>query len=402
MRSLLDGPYTSTQTIYDLRRLRLNGPVRRIDGSNQYVLTPEGVRVAAFYPRSTATFSNPSSTQTSHPHRSSYAAPSEPSTAPSTTTSPTPGSDPPREACLRSQQEHNQGAIGTGPCWRCVALAWRTHDRSGHQAVTLRPARASSTSVPNLMAGSAGRESETRMRMSIGSIVGTTLVAGALALGYGCVAPQPPSLAPPGQPGGPPPSPRPPPTGVFVETFDSPAGFYNRFVTQILHGVEPPEIAAWSGDHDVHSAGPTTNRTIHSAVRTESFYWCGPTGPESGHIMTSMNTTGYAQVDFAPNQAFTGISRVCWDVNQTDLGGRKWIQVVIVPEATFQANGGRLDYVTPILQDDVAVGGVRISGETFLLEMFAAQPRPSSARARTTLTSPASPLRTRLDGSERA
>ena len=86
--------------------------------------------------------------------------------------------------------------------------------------------------------------------------------------------------------------------------------------------------------------------------------------------MTSMNTTGYAQVDFAPNQAFTGISRVCWDVNQTDLGGRKWIQVVIVPEATFQANGGRLDYVTPLLQDDVAVGGIRITGETFLLEMF--------------------------------
>jgi hypothetical protein len=49
VRSLFGGPYTSTQTTYDLRRLRLNGLIRRLDGQNRYVLTPEGVRVAAFY-----------------------------------------------------------------------------------------------------------------------------------------------------------------------------------------------------------------------------------------------------------------------------------------------------------------------------------------------------------------
>ena len=49
VRSLLDGPYTSTQTTYDLRRLRLKGLIRRLDGTNRYHLTPEGVRVAAFY-----------------------------------------------------------------------------------------------------------------------------------------------------------------------------------------------------------------------------------------------------------------------------------------------------------------------------------------------------------------
>jgi predicted MarR family transcription regulator len=49
VRSLLGGPYTSTQTTYDLRRLRLKGLIRRLDGQNRYVLTPEGVRVAAFY-----------------------------------------------------------------------------------------------------------------------------------------------------------------------------------------------------------------------------------------------------------------------------------------------------------------------------------------------------------------
>jgi hypothetical protein len=47
--SLLGGPYTSTQTTYDLRRLRLKGLIRRVEGQNRYVLTPDGVRVAAFY-----------------------------------------------------------------------------------------------------------------------------------------------------------------------------------------------------------------------------------------------------------------------------------------------------------------------------------------------------------------
>jgi predicted MarR family transcription regulator len=47
--SLLDGPYTSTQMTYDLRRLRLKGLIRRLDGTNRYALTPDGLRVALFY-----------------------------------------------------------------------------------------------------------------------------------------------------------------------------------------------------------------------------------------------------------------------------------------------------------------------------------------------------------------
>lgn len=35
VRSLLGGPYTSTQTTYDLRRLRLKGLIRRLDGQVQ-------------------------------------------------------------------------------------------------------------------------------------------------------------------------------------------------------------------------------------------------------------------------------------------------------------------------------------------------------------------------------
>ena len=34
---------------YDLRRLRLHGLIQRLPHSNTYVLTPDGIRVAAFY-----------------------------------------------------------------------------------------------------------------------------------------------------------------------------------------------------------------------------------------------------------------------------------------------------------------------------------------------------------------
>jgi predicted MarR family transcription regulator len=34
---------------YDLHRLRLNGLIERIEGTNTYLLTPDGQRVAVFY-----------------------------------------------------------------------------------------------------------------------------------------------------------------------------------------------------------------------------------------------------------------------------------------------------------------------------------------------------------------
>jgi len=47
--SLLGGPYTSAQMTYDLRRLRLKGLIRRLEHTNTYVLTPDGLRVALFH-----------------------------------------------------------------------------------------------------------------------------------------------------------------------------------------------------------------------------------------------------------------------------------------------------------------------------------------------------------------
>src|SRR5256886_896689 len=46
---LLGSDYHPNQMTYDLRRLRLNGLIRRIPRSNRYMLTPDGIRIAVFY-----------------------------------------------------------------------------------------------------------------------------------------------------------------------------------------------------------------------------------------------------------------------------------------------------------------------------------------------------------------
>jgi hypothetical protein len=49
MTGLLTSGYSAGQMTYDLRRLRLTGLIRRIEHTNRYVLTSEGIRVAIFY-----------------------------------------------------------------------------------------------------------------------------------------------------------------------------------------------------------------------------------------------------------------------------------------------------------------------------------------------------------------
>jgi hypothetical protein len=46
---LLGMPYSTNQMSYDLGRLRLNGLIERLDGTNTYLPTPDGQRVAVFY-----------------------------------------------------------------------------------------------------------------------------------------------------------------------------------------------------------------------------------------------------------------------------------------------------------------------------------------------------------------
>ena len=49
MTGLLHAHYGPGQMTYDLRRLRLAGLIRRIEHTNHYVLTPDGLKVAIFY-----------------------------------------------------------------------------------------------------------------------------------------------------------------------------------------------------------------------------------------------------------------------------------------------------------------------------------------------------------------
>jgi hypothetical protein len=49
MTGLLHAPYTPGQMTYDLRRLRLAGLIHRIEHTNRYALTPDGLKVAIFY-----------------------------------------------------------------------------------------------------------------------------------------------------------------------------------------------------------------------------------------------------------------------------------------------------------------------------------------------------------------
>src|SRR6266567_1428482 len=46
---LLCSAYTPGQMTYDLRRLRLNGLIRRLPHTNRYTLTEDGIRIAVFY-----------------------------------------------------------------------------------------------------------------------------------------------------------------------------------------------------------------------------------------------------------------------------------------------------------------------------------------------------------------
>ena len=49
MTGLLHAPYTPGQMTYDLCRLRMTGLIRRIEHTNRYVLTPDGIKVTVFY-----------------------------------------------------------------------------------------------------------------------------------------------------------------------------------------------------------------------------------------------------------------------------------------------------------------------------------------------------------------
>jgi hypothetical protein len=104
---------------------------------------------------------------------------------------------------------------------------------------------------------------------------------------------------------------------------------------------------SWPGDHEITGPNdlcgpPEDKRTVTRGERETDFndewiYRCVPGGDLSkAHIMTSIgDTAGYSIGAFSPAQVFNDVSEIRWDVNITDLGGRQWIEVALIPAAVF-------------------------------------------------------------------
>ena len=165
-----------------------------------------------------------------------------------------------------------------------------------------------------------------------------------------------------------------PPGSGFLATFDTPQDFYDRFDTHTGNyctGNQPPNCRpenlppGWApvefpGSHNLACQPPPTQRTVNISNHNNLFWYCAPGGAATGHMMTGINTSGYSLVSFTPKQTFTNVREVCWDQSLADLGGGKWSNVVLVPDATLRSNPNlnpdrvadgegpwRLDYVTP-------------------------------------------------------
>lgn len=173
-----------------------------------------------------------------------------------------------------------------------------------------------------------------------------------------------------------------PPSGMqFEAKFETPGDFYNRFVFHTgnyrtnsglrpEYANEPDAVYDWNGDHNMACEGPTTLRNVNVENHNEFFWWCAPGGDATkGHIMTGISTNSYVIASFSPNQTFTNVNKICWDINNTDLGGGKWTNAIVVPESVYLSNPNtdqegraegegpyRLDYVTPGFNDDNGPG----------------------------------------------
>jgi hypothetical protein len=98
MTGLLAAPYSAGQMTYDLRRLRLTGLISRIEHTNRYVLTPDGIAFAVFYTKVHKTGCSVPCSPLASPRRPPNSGTRYvPSTSTSTTTSAAPASGKPRE-----------------------------------------------------------------------------------------------------------------------------------------------------------------------------------------------------------------------------------------------------------------------------------------------------------------
>ena len=143
-------------------------------------------------------------------------------------------------------------------------------------------------------------------------------------------------------------APQPAPSGnvLFTEDFSG-AGSYGRFEHGIYHRGDENKLKTWLGDHSIMGGNdlcgpPEEKRVIHSGEPASGFnsewiYRCVPGGdPAKAHLMTSIgDTAGYSIGSFTPRQTFNNVREVRWDVNITDLGGRQWTEVHLIPAGSF-------------------------------------------------------------------
>jgi hypothetical protein len=174
----------------------------------------------------------------------------------------------------------------------------------------------------------------------------------------------------------------------FQTGFEKSQEFYDRFVYFVGNHCAPYSAntcriesmpvhnspGTWHGDHSMACEAPTTSRTVNAQHHVEYFWWCAPGhDPLKGHVMTAQNTTGYGIVAFSPNQDFTDVKKVCWDVNATDMGGGKWTNVILIPASEYVRHPNlnpkpdregegpyRLDYVSNGFNKDNGPGDFNI------------------------------------------
>jgi hypothetical protein len=93
---------------------------------------------------------------------------------------------------------------------------------------------------------------------------------------------------------------------------------------------------SWTGDHDLSCGSPATQRLFTSTSSNPEVadlaYTC------VNHVMTAMgDIDSFSIVWLSPNQVFSSVESVSFDVNLTDLGPRKWWKVGVVSDALFNS-----------------------------------------------------------------
>ncbi|MEM7274068.1 MAG: glycoside hydrolase family 44 protein [Actinomycetota bacterium] len=134
---------------------------------------------------------------------------------------------------------------------------------------------------------------------------------------------------------------------AFTENFAD-AGAMDRFDTGIYHRDDwVVTETSWLGDHAVAGpddacTAPEERRLIQRGDRANGFnddwiYRCRPGGDAAkAHLMTSIgDTSGYSIGAFTPTTTFRDVREVRWSVNITDLGGRQFTEVKVIPAGRF-------------------------------------------------------------------